>query len=98
MNKLREGPQSGVAIERDREIRFGSFVRSAAQVFCLMSLPSFMTACPLCHTQTGQQVRAGIFDGRFPIRLLLTAAPFPVLAGIVAVIYTGKPRFRRDRP
>lgn len=48
--------------------------------------------CPLCHTQTGEQVRAGIFNGSFGWNLLVTLLPFPVFAGVVGFIYFGKPR------
>jgi hypothetical protein len=51
--------------------------------------------CPLCHTQTGEQVRAGIFNGSFGWNLLLTLLPFPVFAGVVGFIYFGKPRKRK---
>jgi uncharacterized membrane protein len=49
-------------------------------------------SCPLCHTQTGEQLRAGIFNGSFGWNLLATLLPFPVFAGVVAFLYFGKPR------
>ena len=48
-------------------------------------------ACPVCDTDTGQQVRAGIFDEDFARNLLLTLLPFPVLLTIVAAIHFGLP-------
>jgi hypothetical protein len=48
-------------------------------------------SCPVCHTQTGEQVRAGIFNPSFGWNLLATALPFPVFAGIVAWLYFGVP-------
>jgi hypothetical protein len=95
MNKLRESANFGLAAKRLTSIGTGTFRRSV-HVCGLMVIPSFIAACPLCHTPTGQQVRAGIFDGWFATRLLVTAAPFPVLAGIVAAIYMAKPKLRRD--
>jgi hypothetical protein len=46
-------------------------------------------ACPVCDTETGQQVRAGIFGEDFGSNLLVTALPFPVLLLIVALIHLG---------
>lgn len=60
---------------------------------CLMLYASIASACPVCHTPTGQQVRAGIFDERFGENLLLTLAPFPALAAVVvAMHFGGRPR------
>lgn len=52
-------------------------------------------ACPFCDGgPTGvNEVRAGVFDENFWPRAAATVAPFPVLAGIVALIYFGPPRF-----
>ncbi|MFL5814104.1 MAG: hypothetical protein ACJ763_11050 [Bdellovibrionia bacterium] len=47
-------------------------------------------ACPLCHTETGQQVRAGILGSDFTSNLLVILAPFPVFALVVGWIYYGK--------
>lgn len=49
-------------------------------------------ACPLCHTETGRQVHNAIFDGNFGTKVLLSAAPFPVFAVIIAVMYFGGPK------
>jgi hypothetical protein len=45
------------------------------------------TACPYCETETGQQVRAGIFNDQFWSNVTLTLLPLFVLLGIVALIY-----------
>jgi hypothetical protein len=67
--------------------------RSVRGFLCsLFVLASEAFACPLCHTEAGHQVRAGIFNSTFPMKLLLTAAPFPVLAGLIAFIYFGMPK------
>ena len=50
-----------------------------------------MLACPLCHTETGRQVRAGIFDAHFGGNLLYTLSPFPVFLLVVALLYFGFP-------
>jgi uncharacterized membrane protein len=46
-------------------------------------------ACPLCDSETGRQVRAGIFNADFVTNLVLTLLPFPVLLGLVAWIHFG---------
>lgn len=48
--------------------------------------------CPLCDTGTGEEVRAGIFDGEFGVNLLATVLPFVVFAGVAAVVHVGWPR------
>jgi hypothetical protein len=48
-------------------------------------------ACPLCHTKTGRQVRAGIFGPDFGFNLLVTIIPFVIFLGITAFIYFGPP-------
>lgn len=45
------------------------------------------TACPYCETETGQQVRAGIFNDQFWSNVTVTLLPLFVLLGIVALIY-----------
>lgn len=54
-------------------------------------------ACPFCGggPEGANEVRDGVFDEHFWPRVAATAAPFPVLAGIVALIYFGPPTFRR---
>jgi len=47
------------------------------------------SACTLCNTPTGEQVRAGIFNESFGGNLLLTVAPFPLLAAIVVAMHFG---------
>lgn len=60
-------------------------------------LTSPATACPLCESETGRQVREGIFDDDFGNKVVLTLIPFPVLIGVVALIYFGPPDLRRFR-
>jgi uncharacterized membrane protein YqaE (UPF0057 family) len=48
-------------------------------------------ACPFCASETGAQVRAGIFNSEFILNLALVLLPFPLLLGIVAFIYFGFP-------
>jgi hypothetical protein len=62
-----------------REIVAGLLVLSAG-------LPS-ASACPYCETETGKQVRAGIFNDQFCSNVTLTLLPLFILLGIVALIY-----------
>ena len=50
-------------------------------------------ACPFCDGGPSgvNEVREGIFDGNFWPRVAATLAPFPIFAGIVALIYFGPP-------
>jgi hypothetical protein len=50
-----------------------------------------VSACPLCESETGQQVREGIFNDDFGVNLLVTLLPFPVLIAIVVLLHYGLP-------
>ena len=52
---------------------------------------------PVCEQETGQLVRAGIFDQEFGFNLLVTALPFVVFLGLAAAIHFGLPRRRGAR-
>jgi hypothetical protein len=74
-------------------------MRSAAWTFAGLVLhASVASACTLCHTPTGQQVRAGIFNESFGNNLLLTLAPFPVLAAVVLALHFGDRLRAGQRP
>ena len=53
----------------------------------LLLAASAAWGCPLCESETGRQVRAGIFDESFGTNVVLTLLPIPVLAAVVALIY-----------
>ncbi len=55
--------------------------------------PLMAAACPLCDTESGQQVRAGIFNEEFWTTLLVVASPFPVLLLGIAAYHFGWPPF-----
>lgn len=59
----------------------------------------YATACPFCDGGPSgvNEVREGVFDANFWPRVAATLAPFPILAGIVALIYFGPPTFTRTR-
>lgn len=61
-------------------------VWTAAQV-----VASTASACPVCDTGTGEQVRAGLFDKDFGRTLITVLLPFPILLGIVVMIHFGLP-------
>lgn len=52
--------------------------------------------CPLCATDTGAAVRAGIAVDAGP-RLLAVLAPFPALIAVVAWLHRGRPDVRTPR-
>jgi hypothetical protein len=71
--------------------QFKSGIESATSFARLGSLffTSVAAACPLCHTQTGEQVRAGIFNSNFGLNLMAMALPFVVFVGVVAWLHRG---------
>jgi hypothetical protein len=52
---------------------------------CLLTTAGSLLACPVCDTETGKQVREGIFGKDFYKNVLVTVAPFPVVLGLIAV-------------
>jgi hypothetical protein len=58
-----------------------------------MSLASFLgrpqsaASCPFCESETGRQVRAGVFNDMFVLNVTFIALPLLVLLGIVALIH-----------
>jgi len=69
--------------------RFLRFVAASG----IWLFPLAASACPICNTETGQQVRAGIFGNDFWSTLLDVISPFPVLLLILAAYQYGWPRF-----
>ena len=70
-------------------------VLSAAAAAVLLRA-SEAAACPLCRSDTGRQVRDGIFDGAFGETLLAMLLPFLVISLVVGVIHGGPPRTGRS--
>ncbi len=70
----------------------------AAAIVLLIGHVPFASACPVCNSETGEQVRAGLLDGNLALNLLAVVLPFVVLAGVTTVIHFGlpKPKFRHD--
>jgi hypothetical protein len=45
--------------------------------------------CPVCHSGTGDAVRAGIFNEHFGRNLSATLLPFPIFGLIIAWLHSG---------
>lgn len=87
-----------------RFTRAGS--RSFSTFFFSLLAPAIASACPLCHTDTGNKVRAAIFGTDFWFSVSVTLLPFAIFLGLTAIIYFGLPtlktgsssiRFTRER-
>lgn len=70
----------------------------AAAFAVLLLLAPAASACPVCASETGQQVKAGIFNDHFGHKLILTVLPFPVFLGLVAAIHFGFPFWMARTP
>ncbi|MBV8867225.1 MAG: hypothetical protein JO210_17645 [Acidobacteriaceae bacterium] len=55
------------------------------------ALASSASACPLCHSQTGEQIRAALFARDFWFNVTATILPFAIFALITGLIYFGGP-------
>jgi hypothetical protein len=62
----------------------------------IAALATGAAACPVCTTELGQQVRAGIFGPDFGANLFVAVLPFAVLAPIVAGIHVAVSRAGRS--
>jgi hypothetical protein len=64
---------------------------STVLLWAFLVAASVAMACPICHTETGKKVRAGIFNDEFGSNAAMTLLPFPVLISLVALIHFGPP-------
>jgi hypothetical protein len=63
-------------------------IRRAALIAGLLRLfATQASACPLCDSETGREVRAGIFGDHFGRTLAGVLAPFPVFVLVVAGLH-----------
>ena len=70
-----------------RSCRACSLTRFAAFLLVVgLSVPA-AHACPVCTSETGEEVRAGLFNEDFAFNLFASALPFPIFLGIVAAIH-----------
>lgn len=67
------------------------FPRVAMLIAVALARASSACACPFCQSDTGQQVRAGIFGEDFAYNLMATILPFVLFLAIVAAIHFGVP-------
>jgi hypothetical protein len=67
---------------------------SVLRVPILLALAVPAMSCPVCHTETGDAVRQGIFNSDFGFNLFVTVLPFAVFYGIVALVHFGPTEFR----
>jgi hypothetical protein len=73
-----------------------SWRRFSSALFASIFLaPEAGFACPVCRSEVGEQVRAGILDENFRFHLLASALPFPIFLVIVAALH-GTPKRRRS--
>ena len=52
----------------------------------LLGTAAIAAACPVCNTETGQQVREGIFGEGFVQNVFAVAAPIPILLGMALAL------------
>ena len=62
-------------------------MRTFIATILMMCCPAVALACPFCNSTTAERVREGIFNADFGYYLAVSAAPFPILLGIVMGIY-----------
>jgi hypothetical protein len=71
-----------------------AFTKLCSTAAISLALAAPAAACPVCDSETGRTIRAGIFDDDFGANVLLTLLPFPVLAGVVVLIHYAFPNPR----
>lgn len=74
------------AAEEPRPVRRATrFVAVFALSVGCCSFPSLVSACAVCDSELGRQVRAGVFNSEFAPTTLAVLAPFPlfVLAALL---------------
>jgi hypothetical protein len=74
-----------------------SWISPLALTFVLLGA-SAASACPFCNGGPAgvNQVKAGIFNDEFWLRATIVLAPFPILLGLVALIYFWPQRWLRS--
>jgi len=74
-------------------------VTALAVLACVLAIASEALACPVCNTETGIAVQAGIFNSQFLPTVLSVLAPFPVLFAIMGTLHLcwARPTRHRER-
>jgi hypothetical protein len=57
---------------------------ATSTLLCALTWPA--TACPVCDSETGATVRAGIFNSAFPVTLLEVLSPFLVTGAVLYML------------
>ncbi len=70
-------------------------IRAVAAFALVLAAASPGRACPLCESEAGRRVRAGIFDADFGYHLAATLLPFLAFVAIIGLIHLGPPRSKR---
>jgi hypothetical protein len=61
-------------------------IRGLAAVALLPLLPAIASACAVCDSELGRQVRAGVFNSDFVPRVLAVLAPFPLFLVAIGLV------------
>jgi hypothetical protein len=80
-----DSPPRGAPLRFMRKKRRRTSIARASLAIALFvfAIPAAVTACPICHSETGEQVRAALFGPNFSVHLLSVLSPFPIFAAIV---------------
>jgi len=62
------------------------------------ALASPSIACPVCDSDTGVEVRAGLFNGEFAITAAKVVLPFPVTLALLGALAAAAPSLVPRRP
>lgn len=68
--------------------------KSFSTVLFSLLAPAVASACPVCHTATGNKVRAAIFGTDFWFNVSVTVVPFAIFLGLTALLYFGLPTLK----
>lgn len=61
----------------------------------VLVLPSVASACMVCNTELGHQIRHGVFDGHFASTAVAVLLPFPLFVLAGAAVHFGVPSRKR---
>jgi hypothetical protein len=66
-----------------------------SSVVCALAAETAVLGCPVCDSEQGKEVRAGVFDEQFGSNLMRVLLPFPIAAGVLGTAYVLLPTPRR---
>jgi hypothetical protein len=70
------------------------FMKKTVATALLVFAVTPLLACPVCNSETGQAVRAGIFDENFTTNLFLLIAPTAAVVGLLPLLWRILPEQR----